>query len=667
MNSATFRLLAVLLVLAVAGYFVAVNFLGNDDEADVPAATVKAPPERPATPDRTVEAPTVPAAAAPPEETERRMVAGSTSAADGAVVEVGKGTGGLSGSVRTQAGDPVADAEVRLLIGHPNIQFALPASRKKTNRTAVTDSDGSFHFEDLPANPNYVVVAEHADFAQGESSGNIVREDDMCLVPDIILTSGARVYGVVRDVNGGLIPNAAVQLWNTLESNFQPAENKKPWKETTSDAGGAYEFKNVHFNAMEVAVSAPNYATASKSDTMLFTDLHDRELNFDLSTALSIGGVVLDVRGAPVRDAHVDAYQIGQPQEAGSSKGSTASNPDGSFTLTGLAEGTYNLSARAQGYSDVQYGQARAGDTNVRIQLEPRGGISGVVVDGRSGQPVQEFTLRLCTAREGGDPIVTAKSISLRSSDGSFEFPDVDPGSYVLEGVARDYAPSHSASFFVERGQVTPKIQVPMKVGGRIAGIVVAPTGEPVAGAVVKLNANNFRPNPVFDLFASLPSPVQRREDSTTTDENGAFVLRYLAGGTFTVEVAKSRYSTKYLDDVIVADGDQRDLGRVVLSNGGKVAGKCLDETGRPFSDGSVTCSNAKGQSQTVRPDIDGRFEIPSLEPGAYDLILSPDKKDGAVINPLMKIIYAQKTKTPVEVQENAVVTVTLQLPPMQK
>ena len=46
---------------------------------------------------------------------------------------------------------------------------------------------------------------------------------------------------------------------------------------------------------------------------------------------------------------------------------------------------------------------------------------------------------------------------------------------------------------------------------------------------------------------------------------------------------------------------------------------------------------------------------------------LNPDRMSGQAVNPLMKIIYAQKTEQTVTLRENQTAKVTLILPPPQK
>ena len=120
------------------------------------------------------------------------------------------------------------------------------------------------------------------------------------------------------------------------------------------------------------------------------------------------------------------------------------------------------------------------------------------------------------------------------------------------------------------------------------------------------------------------------------------------------------------MNDVQLQEGPSTDLGRIVISAGGSIAGNCKEASGQPFSDGTVHCQGPNGSMKTTKPDYDGRFEFKNLEPGTYKLTLQPDKMGGEAVNPLMKILYAQKTEASVQVREGAGSTAVLTLPPPQ-
>ncbi|MFG0318669.1 MAG: hypothetical protein ACF8XB_15450, partial [Planctomycetota bacterium JB042] len=283
-----------------------------------------------------------------------------------------------------------------------------------------------------------------------------------------------------------------------------------------------------------------------------------------------------------------------------------------------------------------------------------------------TGQPVREFTIRVLRRHADHDPAPTGRTERFSSADGSFTLTDLDPFNYVLEAVAKGFAPGRSQEFFVQRGDVASGVTIELDQGAAVTGVVVDSAGAPVAGAKVKLNPNNFVHNTILDIFQNLPNAPAKHEWSTTSKKDGSFSMNLIVPGTYQVEISKAGYSRKAVNDLQLAGGAPLDLGRQVVSSGGSITGNCREPGGKPFSDGTVHCQGQNGSMKTARPDYDGRFEFNNLEPGEYKLTLQPDKMQGQPVNPLMKILYAQKTEQAVQVREGASTQVQLSLPPPQ-
>lgn len=662
MSSSALRLIVVLAVLAAAGFFVVQTLLDSGGTSDVTVEETPSTTLREETPLETPEE--VPA--------RREAVAAETAPERNveqaeAVVQAGTGTGTMSGVVLNKQRQPVQDATVTLAFGPQNLTFHLPSSRKRTDRSVKTAADGTYSFEGLAAADNYVVIVEHPDYALEEQEGVAVRESDFVLVPDIILGHGGLVHGVVAGPEGILLANADVELWDTLDANFRSPGDKAPWKTTKTDAAGRYSFSNVHFNACEVVVSAEGYATASRANTTIFSEIEDRELNFELSLANAIRGLVLDEQNRPVPNATLEAFQLGKgPVDRGMSKGRAVSDAGGSFTLNGLADGNYNISAKAPGYSDQTHvAAARASD--VRIVLQRRGGVTGVVRVKATGAPVTDFAISVLRRHADHEPAPMGRTERFSSPDGTFTLTDLDPFNYVFEATAKGFAPGRSQEVFVQRGGTASGVTIELDEGATVTGVVVDSAGAPVAGAEVKLNPNNFVSNTILDIFSNLPNAPKKHEWATRTKKDGRFTLKLVVPGTYQVEVAMTGYSRKAINDVQLTGGQTADLGRQVVSSGGSITGTCRDASGQPVADGTVHCQGPNGWMDQKKPDYDGRFEFQNLEPGDYKLTLQPDKMQGKPVNPLMKILYAQKTEQAVQVREGANAQVQLNLPPMQE
>lgn len=666
-------LVAVVLLLLVAGGLVFSGLFTADSAYQ--EATEDARPA--AAPDETAAEVTAPKLEATPTKTEVPAQPEPTATRE-VVKNENVGTSTVSGLVTDKAGNGVPNAEVVFYFGPSNPAFKAIGARRPAGFAAVTGSDGSYTIENIGPADNYLAIATHPDYAQGERYGIAVKDGDYSLVGPIVLTSGSKLLGrVTAQTTQAPIAGAKVELWDMLASNFLDPAQRKPWRETTTDADGRYEFKNVHFPSFEIVAQAPELATQARRVTQILLSAPpegDQVFDFELMPASAIRGAVVDARGAAIAGARVDAEQINQPANAGLSRSFAISGSDGAFELAGLAEGSYQISATKVGFSQKFAGQFPAPSTDLRIPLEARGGVRGKVVDS-AGRPVTRFELVLQLMRND-EPAPTSQANSYQSADGSFEFLDIEPGSYALEANAEGFAPTMSSTFFVDRGQAADNVTIQMKAGGGLRGRVVAGTGEPIAGAEVTVNPNQHQNHFLIELFAQFPNSRVQKTPKTRTGRDGTFEFKNLRPETVQIDVKAKNYSSLQKNDVVVSEGVTNEVGVLTLSSGGEIRGRVVDAEGRPFSDGTVMASPiadpndpakqaaAAGRQDSKKPDYDGRFSFTNLAPGEWEIQVSPEMLGGQATNPLFGVMIAQQTKQRVMVRDAGVTEVVLRLPP---
>ncbi|MFH0946929.1 MAG: carboxypeptidase-like regulatory domain-containing protein [Planctomycetota bacterium] len=665
MNTTLLRLVIILVILGVAGIFVTqllnTGTSGPEVRVTEEAAVVE---------ESTATGPQAEA----PEEAIREMAEASEAVRkqqpDGLEGDFQTGTGGFSGSVKTKTGQPIADAKVSLFVGPTMMTLSLESTLKNTNLTTTTDSDGTYSFDNLPPRNDYVVAADHPEYARNSHGGITVPENDMIVIPDVILGQGMKVSGVVRAAKGGPIAGATVELYDAVASGFQKTGQKKPFHSVLTDASGQYEFTNISFNSMEVIASAEGYATVARSDANIFQAMgeqSDRTLDFVLRQATQLSGIVIDGRSKPIANAIVSAMQVGvKNNRDGMSKGTVLTGEDGTFLFDRIAAGTYILTCMAEGYTDMRESGVEAGTTGVTLLMDRKGSVSGVVYAGVAGKPMTQFSLRLLRYRPDGRPYGLAKAQVFNSSNGTFLYQGADPGSYVLEAQGRGFAPTHSGPFSVKGdGQTTEGVTIIMSKGGEIRGIVVSTSGEPVSGAVVRLKDNNYVPNPLILIFDSLPGAEVKRSPQNRTNSKGEFEFTMLIPDTYQVEVDMKKFAPARRNDVIVVKDEVTNVGRITISEGGSISGVCQDAAGRPFSDTTVNVMGAdNGWHDVIHPDIDGYFEVPNLLAGEYTLTLNPNSLAGEPINPLMRVLVSKDTMQKVQVRDGGDTQVVLRLPP---
>ena len=238
-------------------------------------------------------------------------------------------------------------------------------------------------------------------------------------------------------------------------------------------------------------------------------------------TPIGVTGRVIDDHQNPVKGVPVSIGEL-----------ETTTDANGTFTLTHVPEGEQKIRAgastrtlpKSRGVRVEPTERNRAGDITVAAQP---GAITGKVVDS-SGTPVAGVKVSA-----DQDDTVT---VAVTDPDGFFRFPDLEPGAYDI---------SVSATETIEGGVHQ---RVPVAPGetaiadisvnllpGALSGVVVSDRKTPIAGATVKVHAEE--------------DPA--RAVAATTDDKGAFQAAGLTPGTYVVDVVADGYTARTTSVVV--------------------------------------------------------------------------------------------------------------------
>jgi hypothetical protein len=200
-----------------------------------------------------------------------------------------------------------------------------------------------------------------------------------------------------------------------------------------TDAGGQYTLAQVPAGQLTLSTSATGYD--SQSQTVTVTPDSSTTQDFALSPQPgSINGKVTDSSsGQPIVGASV-SY----------SGGTAITDASGSFGLSGVSEGSYTVTAAANGYASqgqtVVVGPGAAVNQNLALAPLP-GTFTGTVKNGDTGLPV------------AGATISTNAGSAVSDGGGSYSL-TVPPGTYSLTVSAAGYT-SATVTSSVDRGATT--------------------------------------------------------------------------------------------------------------------------------------------------------------------------------------------------------------------
>lgn len=205
--------------------------------------------------------------------------------------------------------------------------------------------------------------------------------------------------------------------------------------------------------------------------------------------------------------------------------------------------------------------------------------------------------------------------------EGRFTVADVTPGPARLTAVKPGLPPADSGVVRAAAGAVLP-VTLTLAPGTWLALTVHDPDGRALGG----VEARAFRVDPrstAMGMARSGPSQLGEDPDGhSSTDREGRLRLDTLLAGDFAVELKCAGYVARTLEVKLPAEG--KDLGVEVLEPGVTVAGRVLDEGGKPVADAEVRVETFPGVAfgaPSAVSDAQGHFAIAD-QPRAGELRL---------------------------------------------
>ena len=361
-----------------------------------------------------------------------------------------------------------------------------------------------------------------------------------------------------------------------------------------------------------------------------------------IAPGATISGMVT-TGGKPLAGACVSASD----PSIGISVNTAVARSDGTFTLTGLAAGSYQIEASSGSgsFCQVQPGggfgvgisasvTVGAGSTitGVAVAVPASGAIAGVISSsqgGVSGQCVSAIPMAGTLLRFG-----EAMS-SPTSSDGAYSIQDLNPGSYRLavaacQGTTSTFAAAVGAPVIVTSGTTTSGADFALVTGGVITGKVTLPSGWP-SGAPACVRATSATtqavseatggwsfnqamtgadgsyaitglPPSTYTLGFNCVGDVLRGDGGPAADGGGSTTATVTSGATTTVPTLSGLTAPISLS------------GRVTGSGGAGVPGACVEVYGGQGVTGQGNATTA----------VDGSWSISGLSAGTYSVMVLP-------------------------------------------
>jgi protocatechuate 3,4-dioxygenase beta subunit len=464
---------------------------------------------------------------------------------------------------------------------------------------------------------------------------------------------------------------------------LQSVEDRTRAISVVTNAGGRFELKGIDPGRYRLTVSRVGFVTQEygqkKSDDpgavlALRPGQELKDLLFRLIPSGVIAGRILDEDGEPLPSVNVAvAREVYSEGKRALSMGATVETNDlGEYRLFGLSPGRYFVSAvyprwsrfagsedaggsesDQQGYAKMYYpGTAEAGKA---ISIDLKGGeevpsieillrkvltyrIRGRAYNQITHKPGTGTNLLLMpkTNRREWDSVQPA---NVEKQDGSFDIPEVLPGSYVLTAFWFDEGKIYSTRMPIEVGNAdVDGVAVTIAPGMNINGQIFW-DGKPA----LEKDELTVRPKPVDVNFGF--------QGSTRVTQGNLFTLKDIGEGTYHAEVAgesKDCYikdvqygaSSVLEDGFTVVRGAPATLEIRISSHGARVQGAVSDADGLPAAGvWVVLVPEMKYRTQhrlyrTQTTDQYGHFDLRGISPGDYKLFSWEEVESGAWEDP---------------------------------
>jgi protocatechuate 3,4-dioxygenase beta subunit len=473
----------------------------------------------------------------------------------------------------TDAGGPIPGARVRRL-AH-NVFVGLTGPR------VTADATGAY---ELCATPGLTALRVDADgYGSVEWSGTLYEDlrEDVKLVPESTIIGTA-----VDEDTGAPVAGAQINLRGWDSAALQPATHS-----VVTDEAGHFEVDGLAPGRYSVGAWGADYLNERDVQEVAVTvGALPPPVTLRLTRCVRLGGTVSE-GGRAVVCATVRAMATGDKRGYSFE---AITQADGSFQLKGAPPGLDRFSV--EGYHVT----SAPGDNHVTVERLPA--ITGTVHFGDA--PADGAWVNATPLASS----VTSSPKEVRvDRTGLFRIDGLEPGRYEVRA-SDDVRAAASATVQVDAGG---SVDLELTARASIGGVVVDQDGHPVSGADVTWSSSAKDPKlPGRFSWSGFAKATGR------TNEEGRFVVRGLAAGTYKTTVAVDGVTLDPALRVDLAAGQQAGDVRVeVRIERATVTGRVIDASGQGVPDTLVTLA---GSGDGVRADTDGAFVLPVVGDGPF-------------------------------------------------
>ena len=424
----------------------------------------------------------------------------------------------------------------------------------------------------------------------------------------------AKCSGTVSDAAGSPVAGATVEYWSSTGIAYLPSDLELK-KQVTTGADGAYEFAVARDTGFVLA-RKPGLAPAWQMLNPRFFPARDGQ-KLALLPPGTLAGLVLDESNQPVASAEVSVsmafsemslgnggrtfnYLTGKP-----ARDLFAARTDaaGHFRIENFPTNAAAMFAvklpgkvlRPSGgdYTSPETAGYRVGQDDIKLVLEPAGGVEGKIIcsESRHQLPVARLTLQ---PDQPNYFSLAGLEPAQSSADGTFRINDVAEGAYHVHAVFGTNSPAdwvaESVPVSVEAGQTARGVQLTATRGGVLEVVVLGKTDRKPQS---KITVNAYK---------------NTSQSAATSDRDGLARLR-LAPGDYQLSAIREAMPASQSSASVEADKTNRVEMEIAAPQ--KITGIVRTPDGQPAVGVSVRMVGGFGAvADDLKTDASGKFEL---------------------------------------------------------
>ena len=548
-----------------------------------------------------------------------------------------------------------------------------------TRNSATTNSEGEFEIAGL-AEGDHRFTARHPERAKASVKDVRIQNDSPADDILIEIESGGGIEGIVSGREDRPLGDALIVALSVSAGSFKSSSTDKngEYRIEGLPAGQYIVFKSkIGERAMNIGYDLLGNMRLKtvkvRKNAFTHFDIRDETEN-----TVRVWGVVSD-GGEPVERGMVTALSTDRNGIFGMGLRAQPTDEKGKFELIGLEPGEYFFQVsrfRGRPQQASLSVEIPEGVAEFRVDLDlPQSAIRGRVVDS-AGEPVVGIRVAAGVQEGGLDDAPGLLGLILKNGiaqdrtdeEGNFEIDKVASGVYRLTVSGREgrrehrkYGQAVAEGIEIDGALPVENVVLTLPFAGRITGVVVDGSGNPVSGADIhyELEDGRVRRDPSEQLVDLLG--MQVRPEKSGAD--GRFELTGVTPGTYRVRADADGLAPGVVEEVLITEEGVADV-RIAVVRGAtlRVRARNVDGTTIPFASISVLDGSGKPLASNVsvmsvfkrmmgrkdKKQDTGWYEVGSVPPGTYTIVIT--EKDKPEIRVTREIVDGETIEWDVDV-----------------